>query len=56
MELLPSVQPSSQNEIIDNTGKKFLKTIYWTFSLEQYFTWNFKFFSNILSMALVTRS
>ena len=56
MELKRSVQSSTQNENTVNTTKKLLKTRYWTFPLEQYFTWNLKFFSNILPVALVTRS
>ena len=56
MELMCSVQYSSQNENIVNTSKILLKTRYWTFPLEQCFTWNLKFFSYTLSMVLVTRS
>ena len=45
MELKCSVQSSSQNENIVNTSKNLLKTS--TFPLDQYFTWNLKFFSYI---------
>ena len=55
-ELKYRVQSFSQNENIANTSKKLLKTKYWTFPLEGYFTWNLKFFWNILSIALATRS
>ena len=56
MELKCSVQSYSQNENVVNISKKLLKTSYWTFLLEQYFMWNLKFFSYILSMIPVTRS
>ena len=48
MELSSSVQFSSQNVNIVYTSKKLLKNRYWTFALEQYFTWNLKI--------LITRS
>ena len=51
-----SVHSSSQNKSFVSTSKKLLITRYWTFPEVRYFTWNLKFFANILSFVVDTRS
>ena len=53
MELRPSAQSSSQNEIFLNNSKKLLKNRNWKFPVMRYFTWKLEFVLNTLSMIKV---